>query len=1641
MRSLRERRSAHEPSSELFRAHDRQQSSGSLSALPTHKKHRIPTFGSLRFVHCDLRHVFAGLVCGLLLFVFCCVYASMIFQQPDLPAALEAIVPLGVGMHTFSMMSGSLMFAWRSGCKASIAGPDLNAVVFIAEATWAIANAVCPSGSVEAEASSSSGSSSRPSSSGRRLGGSQGSGRECPSDVADVLVPTVLAGCMIASLLVGLSFVLIGVCRLTGVVGFVPANVTAGFLSCVGWKVIKASLKVASGNPLKLFKADGAYLVDLFGSWDSSWRLLLPGIPIGLLLYFCKRWHISSPSITFPVLIGAPTALFYIIIFASGHTMSSMRELGWLNPQSNSEWPEGYAFYDQWVVFYSGLANDKIDWAALAAGVPSWAIMILIVCLDHMLMLAYTETALKIELDYNREMIVGGAASILNGLLTASPAYAQTKFTVLNYSFASRTDSAIPSLVTAAFGGALFFSGVPVIDFLPRFLLAGLLIYSGSGFLIENLWDARNLYDRFSFGSIWAVFIINVIAGELLPQYGLLIAFVVGIVLSAFGFAFKFAQTSKLADSVPGYDYSSTAIRSAAQEMKLGVLGCWYHIFPCSGYMFFGTSALLYNKFKSHVVDLQRLPRYERTKFIIFDMCAVNETDETALNVFKKVKRLATSHHITIVWCGLNDKIKKRFEVHGVLDHSLKDHSLRDHDGALRGSRHDGAHMFQTMAAGVGAVVHQDLDTAVKVVEDLLLQHVHNLAQRWLVHPDARKIWIRTMLHDSVTATTAVSDGGIGPNQLLRWADKCVVPRKTAVFLEGDYDDGLYLLYQGKVITASENPPARTTVYPGAFFNESVLLRSEGTGGTLYTATAEEDSVILCLSHSQRQAMQWAEPHLAYNLVLAVFRQAEMRQPHFRHAKHNAPMNAPALPAPLRRKRTPPWKQRRAAEHDAQHDASSPDGYSPGSRGVNGSTPGSTDTSTSSSHMELDEGGGGSPGSSRQSSPCVAATPSAPMTALMTAPSPQLQHSPVLSFLSSLCDGVFSTSASGSATGQPPSSPEPLAHAEEGKGGRAHFGAHFGNLGESGGGSRVAASLPMVAGAEASRKIGHQSMCQSTAECAQPLSSWARVRTHKVQRHFSPEVASTHGHQPSVASTNERQAQRKAAHATRKAKDTNFKSFLEVIQAAIDAAQETEALPAPVREMTNRLTRAVTRGLSGLGLVAPSSNEGQAVDDAQSCGRRRRPSNEGQAIDGVVGTLGRVGSGLHRSLTAATRTRLSDASSGSSHSLTEEGARERLKLDGRHHGQRSARHAALFDKQFLDEHEYKAPLTRKQREHYQLIFRLNDHSSSAGGDDEERGRLKITELSRYMESLGHAVPLAELVAMMNEEGITHAAEDAELSLEDFLEFIRRSIVSDLPAKKMPYVEKLFQRYAHNPSDARTRGQTRSHTAEDATTPHGQTKTLAKTLFASPAARSSTATSSEAPPEELPDRQHQTASHPLFGMFESRSGKRSAVGAALGGTRGAFGAALAAGGPEFAEPRVHKSDAEAMLRELGCELDEYTFTEIFDEVDSDGSGYLQYDELVTALGMIKRNVVEVMKLEQAFTKLRSLERLKELKADPKHKRRHAHAVYASDLVHTLKISEVEAEEMIFIADLKDEDATLEKSIDFSEFKQVVVNWSN
>ena len=140
--------------------------------------------------------------------------------------------------------------------------------------------------------------------------------------------------------------------------------------------------------------------------------------------------------------------------------------------------------------------------------------------------------------------------------------------------------------------------------------------------------------------------------------------------------------------------------------------------------------------------------------------------------------------------------------------------------------------------------------------------------------------------------------------------------------------------------------------------------------------------------------------------------------------------------------------------------------------------------------------------------------------------------------------------------------------------------------------------------------------------------------------------------------------------------------------------------------------------------------------------------------------------------------------------------------------------------------------------------------------------------------------------------------------------------------------------------------------------------------------------------------------------------------------------------------MSRSETQELLRSLGFHLDETTFLEVFDDVDSDDDDALILEEFITCVGMIKKSVLEVRELEASFTRFRA--------ADPKRKLslvpgvdapaglaaggEEEHKIFASDLVAALGVSEEIAEEMIYIADLQEN-----QSITFTEFRQVVVNW--
>ena len=67
-------------------------------------------------------------------------------------------------------------------------------------------------------------------------------------------------------------------------------------------------------------------------------------------------------------------------------------------------------------------------------------------------------------------------------------------------------------------------------------------------------------------------------------------------------------------------------------------------------------------------------------------------------------------------------------------------------------------------------------------------------------------MYVRANLHDALTLAETAGHS-VAPSQLLKWSARTFVKRDECILMEGDDDDGLYLLYRGLVQVSA--PPLR----------------------------------------------------------------------------------------------------------------------------------------------------------------------------------------------------------------------------------------------------------------------------------------------------------------------------------------------------------------------------------------------------------------------------------------------------------------------------------------------------------------------------------------------------------------------------------------------------------------------------------------------------------------------------------------------------------------------------------------------------------------------------------------------------------------------------------------------------------------
>lgn len=283
-------------------------------------------------------------------------------------------------------------------------------------------------------------------------------------------------------------------------------------------QVIKLAVLITTGYAFK-----EKYIKNIGNDYEhinDPWLPLTIAIIYGVALYGLKRAHIIPAEKLILAFIAVPIVIFFAIVGITGTSMQELREDDWFLTQVRDG--EGCVkacaftrinFWQTLEIAYGGIFSNLIAWGAVPRCIPIFIMGSCMTSLDSMLKLTSSEKALGVDLDYNHEMKLGGKASFLAALLAGAPAYGQTKFNVMNLSIARTSQSSLPTLLLGGISALVFLSGIagPLTNIMPRFLLGGLCVFAGVGFLYENLWEGRKKMNRVSFAIVWIIFLVNFI--------------------------------------------------------------------------------------------------------------------------------------------------------------------------------------------------------------------------------------------------------------------------------------------------------------------------------------------------------------------------------------------------------------------------------------------------------------------------------------------------------------------------------------------------------------------------------------------------------------------------------------------------------------------------------------------------------------------------------------------------------------------------------------------------------------------------------------------------------------------------------------------------------------------------------------------------------------------------------------------------------------------------------------------------------------------------------------------------------------------------------------------------------------------------
>lgn len=527
----------------------------------------------------------AGSVSALVTLSYSISYAALIFSGPT----LEPFVAAGLHVALIAAAVVALAVALLSSVPFAIGGPDSNATAILA---------VMAAG----------------------LTGTLGAAGVAAEHAATAVIWMLT----VSAVGTGLIVLALGVLRWGRVVRLLPYPVAGGFLAGSGFLVLAGAFKVLTGQPLA-WNTVGALGAAPALAWSTTLLvaaalLILPRVVQHVLLV--------------PGIIVAGIAVFYVGLVLSSTDLETAWAQGLLIRALDDA---GFAL--------PGILPSGDAWVAVRGEWRGFLAMVVVVVVTILLNAAGLELATRREVDLDRELRASGAASIAAGFAGGMVGYLSISRSLLNVQ--AGAVSRMAGVWTAILCAAVAFALTPALSYVPRPVLAGLLVYLGLALLREWLWDAYFKLPLHEYALIVGILV-------LIAVRDIITGVIAGLLVASVFFAYSYSRADYIRHNLSSSTHRSNKERSLEQMDELQRKGAAARALCLQGYLFFALAASL-------VETCRGLILREGVRHLLLDFRMVQGVDASVALAFGKLQQICARYGASLVLSGL------RPEVHALL--------------------------------------------------------------------------------------------------------------------------------------------------------------------------------------------------------------------------------------------------------------------------------------------------------------------------------------------------------------------------------------------------------------------------------------------------------------------------------------------------------------------------------------------------------------------------------------------------------------------------------------------------------------------------------------------------------------------------------------------------------------------------------------------------------------------------------------------------------------------------------------------------------------------------------------------------------------------------------------------------------------